>query len=520
MKIFQKKGPQKRLLFKLTLIIGLSSLILGSGLYIGLEYSNISKFAFEYSPDATTFKDPDLKVFAEIADGLDNRYSLYHHPLNQSAKVLFNNDSLSNNGSISYTNVSEYIFNENEALYTAIDFVGWVYKYLTAQHENNLLMRNEAFQMLMNLSTGLINLIAVPNGGLGSEYAGILARGVCPPDQQNIWPELFEADARNFNGSGPYSQWRYRAYTSNDEYAGYYLFLAMVTKYLHDVQEIYNPVSLIVDQLCIYMIRNNFLGIHGSGAMTGVDQKARMFGGGFYVSLLLKMGAIHYPEKYGRLYQQFIANEMYFLSASESGPQEVIANYYAFNFGMCICFSFLILEEPGSKIWEIFYKGYYQSIWYNTRYHRNAWSNAIFLMINFHAGISNPKTGENLTFIISDISDQLQRFTESHYPHLEYAISSEMPEEYSIVNPIKPFAEKFGLSTDFQKLIGFRTKDTFVNKPLTVEYLKFRPWYWSGNPYLWQPGDNENILSEERGSSFTVIYWMMRYMGYYNGGVE
>ena len=45
--------------------------------------------------------------------------------VNQSVKVFFHNDSESNGGVISYTNVSEFHFSDNEALWGGIDFTGW-----------------------------------------------------------------------------------------------------------------------------------------------------------------------------------------------------------------------------------------------------------------------------------------------------------------------------------------------------------------------------------------------------------
>lgn len=518
MKKLQKVGLKKRLMIKAAIVVIFCSLILGCGGYIFWQYEAIADFSFANPPDGTNFLTPDETRLSEVADGFDKRYSLYHMPLNQSAGTIFNNDSLFNGGAISYTNVSEYRFGDNEALFTSIDFTGWVFKYLTARQEGNAPMELFAYQVLINLTTGLSLLMAVPNGGLGPDYLGILGRGVCAPENKNIWPYIFKDAPKHYNGTGIYSQWRYRAYTSNDEHGGYYLFLAVATKFLKHLPEIYTPVALIVDQLCNYMIRNNFLGIHGSGGTSGVDQKTRGFSGGFWIPLLLKLGAIHYPEKYSSIYYQYVANEMYFLSASEGGRQEVFANYYAYNFGLCVCLGFFLVEEPGSKIWQRFFEGYYQSMWVYTRNHRNAWSNAIFLMINFMANITNPSTGEKLPFIASDIGDQLQRFATHLYPQLDYRTPTDLPDGYVLITPVKAFTDALGMDTKVQRLLGISAEEQFTNKPLTVEYIGMRNWYWSGNPYSWEPNTKENLLHEERGSSFTVPYWMMRYMGYYSGG--
>ncbi len=360
MKKYSKKNHKKIIFIKSTIVLAIIGGLMGTVVYGLGMYQSIGDFAYEEKPDPSTFREADLDLLENVAWGHDDRYSRFHLPLNQSASAVFHNDSLYNGGQISYTNVSEYKFSDNEALWGGIDFTGWTYKYLVAKREENETMRDFALDVLINMTTGLSKLMEVPNGGLGSEYGGILARGVCPPDKKDIWPHIFSDHPKHYNGTEPYSQWRYRGYTSNDEFGGYYLFLAVATKYLQDIPFIYERVSLICDQLCFNMLANNFLGIHGSGATTGVDQKPRMFTGGFWAPLCLKLGTIYFPEKYEQQYLHYVANEMIYLSATEGGSQETFANYYAYNFGTCVCLAYLILEDPSSEIWKVFYEGYYE----------------------------------------------------------------------------------------------------------------------------------------------------------------
>jgi hypothetical protein len=44
-------------------------------------------------------------------------------------------------------------------------------------------MKEDALNVLKNLTTGMAMMIIVPNGGLGSNYNGILARGYAPPNE-------------------------------------------------------------------------------------------------------------------------------------------------------------------------------------------------------------------------------------------------------------------------------------------------------------------------------------------------
>ncbi|MBA7559998.1 hypothetical protein ES708_01616 [subsurface metagenome] len=477
-------------------------------------YGAASNFSFEVEPDPATFIDADYDDLAEVAYFLDDRYIDYHFPLNLTSGTYFINntwDDHTANTPMTYTNVSRWFFSDNEALWTGISYAGWTYKYLAAINEANSTMEIYAQDALVNMTSGLAHLMIVPNGGLGSDYGGILGRGYAPPWAKENATYLFNEHPRHFNGTGDYNQWRWRGYTSNDEHGGYYMFLALAIKYLLHIDYIGETVPLIVDQLCNYMLRTNFLGIHGTGALTGVDQKPRAFVGGFWAPLLLKMGAICYPEKYERIYHQYVPNEMIYLSFREGGPQETIANYYAYNFGSCVALAYLLLEDHNTEIGQILFDGYVNSLWKYTKYHRNAWFNSIFLMVCYEQGI----VVENVDTITDDISDQLMRFTTSHYPDLHYFVNrSELPEGYYLQSPSKEFTDQFNISPEFQDFIGIDEDELFLNKPLTADLMPADLWMWEKNPYRWNEKEYENLRVEEAGMSFTVPYWMMRYCGY------
>ena len=98
------------------------------------------------------------------------------------------------------------------------------------------------------------------------------------------------------NGTGAYSQYRWAGDTSNDEYGGYYMGLALALKYVND-SYVQWTIAQIVDQLCNYMLKTNFLGIQSYGAPTGVDQKPSFFSGGFWISPSFKNGSNMFPSK-------------------------------------------------------------------------------------------------------------------------------------------------------------------------------------------------------------------------------
>src|SRR6056297_3043478 len=176
MKKYKKKTYKKRLgikIFVFLLILGGFAFTIGYGL---TYYQSVADFSFETPPDPEDFEEADEELLANVAYGLDARYPKYHLPLNQSTGTTFVNDSIHNGGKVSYTNVSYYHWSDNEALWTGIDYCGWTYKYLSALQESplNETLRDFSKNVLINMTTGLANLMAVPNGGLGSDYGGIL----------------------------------------------------------------------------------------------------------------------------------------------------------------------------------------------------------------------------------------------------------------------------------------------------------------------------------------------------------
>jgi hypothetical protein len=265
MKRYQRSHYNHRQALKATLVLVVVALPIAALNYALGTYESSVDFTFETVPNPDTFLEADEALLAAIVDDLGDRYPLYHIPLNQSARAVFHNDSAMHAGVVSYTNVSHYVHSDNHALWTGIDFCGWTYQYLVAGRENDETRQAFALDVLIRLTTGLSMLIAVPNGGLGPGFGGVLARGYAPPDGRDAWPQVFQPHFKHANGTGPYADWRYRGYTSNDEFAGYYLFLALATHYLSDIPFIHERVALIVDQLCYSMVKNNFLAIHTTG---------------------------------------------------------------------------------------------------------------------------------------------------------------------------------------------------------------------------------------------------------------
>ncbi|MHA1732349.1 MAG: hypothetical protein ACTSU5_10410 [Promethearchaeota archaeon] len=457
-------------------------------------------------PDPATLTPANYSRLAEMAEFYDQRFEQFHIPLNFTVDTVFTGTNL--------TNVSRYSYSDNAGLWTGSSMAGWVFKYVAAKREGDETMAQDALRVIRKLTYGLAMMVAVPNGGLGPDFPGKLARGFAPPGTQDIAKFFFNSNSRHHNGTDgrsrggqDYSQWRWRAHTSNDEYGGYYMGIGLVLKYVDDpyCQAL---VHLVVDQLAADMLRNNFLGIDAHGGPTGVDQKAKFLQGGGFPLLLLKMAAVCYPEKYERFYYNVASEEMWALMAKDGGETEVVANYYAYHFTTCVVFTLLLLEQDG-QLAKLYNKYYLEGMHKFTATHRNLFFNYVYL-----ATQKSPGDDEQLE---RDCEDQLMRFQINHFPDVANG-TLPIPEDYGKVTVLEKWGRYLSDPNRYGSLflplvpeIDFG--DTFYNKPLSVEYRMTGIFMWNDNPFKagWSYNDTKFEFS---GASFTVPYWIGRAFGF------
>jgi len=481
--------------------------IFGTASYL---YVEIPSFGMDESkmPPISAFQLANYDQLAAMAAFYERRFEDYHMPLNYTVSTLFT--------STNYTDVDKYGFTDNGALWSATAIAAYVGKFLAARREGNATMEQDALQVIRRLVHGMSMMLAVPNGGLGPEYGAILARMWAAPEHASMpGMPLFNdsvGGARSpyayYNGTGLYQNWRYSDFTSLDEYGGYYWGLAITYKYVDDPW-VRSTLSLMIDQLCNGMLQTNFLGIGGFGGPTGVDQKMRFFNAATWSLLLLKMGSIAYPDKYARLYYHFAVEMGYAFFTNEGGAQEIVANYYAYNFGIDVVFGLLLLEDDPTLRAQ-YLANFNNGMWSYVKTHRNAHFNAIHLIVN---GLD---PGEDV-YYERDIEDQLTRFTLTHYPDINGPVTAPGP-EYNVVDFAKwqDFFEHHPLGNFMAPFFfEFELYTGFYDRPLTVDMCKTRLYIWGGNPFV-IPKNNTNILHENPGLSFLTPYWLMRGFGFIN----
>lgn len=515
--IFMRIRSRKKLKLQrigIAAVILLPVVLLGSIFgYVGYLYEEIPSFGIDASlePDTSDMIHANYTRLAEMAGFYDYRYENYHIPFFYSVRTEFYEYP---NETIDYENPVAYGISDNGALWTGSALVGFVGKYLAGVREGNDELRDNATRVIRKLVYGMSMMLEVPNGGLGPEYGAIVARlFLSPENRSNLYPQLeryFDPThwaynhVKYFNGTGNYSQWMYSDFTSNDEYGGYYMGIALAYKYVDDPY-VREKCSLIIDQICNGFIESNWLGIGGFGGPTGVDQKSRAFGGGSWALLVLKMGALAHPEKYERLYYHYAVEQGYAYYTKEGNVGEIVANYYAFNFGIDVQFALLMLEEDPS-LRDVYLKNFNEGLWSYVKYHRNPYFNAIYLAVN---GFTR---GENVQYEM-DVEDQLMEFDINHFPDVHDYTLTPPPAGYELMD--------FSSYIDFfeNNAIGRLVRplfmeydiftDDFYNKPLTVKMKGTSIFMWDRNPFR-PDGSESHPEDEEPGSSFSAPYWIMR----------
>jgi hypothetical protein len=466
-------------------------------------FNEIPSFGTDESlrPDPSTFQVANYTLLASMAEFYDQRFEAWHIPLNFTVSTYFTNTN--------YDTVSSYGFSDNGALWTGSSLVGFVGKYLAGVKEGNETLKNDGLRVIRKLVTGMSMLLAVPNGGLGPEFGATVARKYAAPSDTAVpGMDLFSTYGKYFNGTGVYSQYRWSDFTSNDEYGGFYMGVALAFKFVNasDAPDIHNLLDKMIDQLCAGMLRANFLGISGFGGTTGVDQKMKVFNGASWMLLVLKMGALAFPEKYGSIYYHYALENMNaYYGNKEGGIQEIVSNYYAFNFGIDVCFGLFMLEED-PVLRGHYLKNFEDSLWYCVRYHRNPYFNAIYL------AASRTIYGGNEA-LERDVEDQLMEFYPYHYPDVNLGSKlAPVPAEYQIVNFSKyqDFFENNAIGALFAPVFEeFDLDGAFYDHPLTVKMVPTSIFMWDRNPF--DPSNyGGNGLNEEPGSSFAAPYWIMR----------
>ncbi len=496
--------------------------------FIGYLGSDLASFSYEMPVNPEVDFAPLASINASrldaIADQLEWRLDAYHTAINLTISAAFNatTGAWVSNGST-----------DNGALWTGTALAAECMRYSVLADGSPA--KDNSSKLVHKLVSGMANLLRIPNGGLGPEYPGMLARFYAAPEDKPYFSWMFADQYKHFNGSGDYSQWRVRLYTSKDEIGGYLLGLAAAQHFITDDAWVQDTLKLMIAQLANGFLDTFWQEMHGDGTPCGAQLNPLFGGGNEWKLLVMKLAANAYPEnvEYQRLYNYYAAKDTGLLNANTNGDFNTLDEYYAYNFGHDVYFG-LVLAEDTPALRDKYIRNYENSyrVWEN---HRNAWINVVYLaMCALRSGTT---AAYNLTRIKWDVLDQLWWFNRSNSVPIDSSYGGDgnattrtsLGGDWVTVDPKIAKWQNFFYNTPFGSWFRWIPDQLFPGL-LSTRYVKaaradmyeVSSFAWGKSPFTTDGTDTGNFyggngkiyINEESGTTFTAPYWALRAFGY------
>ncbi|MBD3352841.1 MAG: hypothetical protein GF364_15255 [Candidatus Lokiarchaeota archaeon] len=496
-------NPNKKKAFisvGIILIILISYLI--TPIYIVFDVLNVP---LDYDVDNSDWIEPDLAEMASMQDEFEYYLNEYHLPMNYTLSILWNED---------YSEILTYIVTGDACIWTGMMLAAQAFRYGAARNSGNVSEMDKALSMVRKVLSGVTLLLAVPNGGIGPEYGGILARSVLSPDEnRSLYHQyLFGSSKDIFNGSGIYKQWQWVGYPSIDQHSGIVFGLTRVALSVAPFDEtISETTKLLTQQLVEHYLKTNWMITDAGGRTTGQDIDISTEEGSFAVLSFLKMAQLANPksDRYQSLYNHYAYERGYIFYLKPPIPLKYLNyyNYYSLNLYMLLFYHLAEAEE------DKFLKNVYQRFFLNNFYKvfkssRNAWYNCAYL------GIMGNKDAD----IARDIADQLMRFGLEDEPgHTRIPDRgggrTPIPADQYGTEPLirwRAFIENNTFGRFFYGWVDgiLPNLDEILNAPKTTDQYQQEDFIWQRTP--WTPGYhwNHEEYRQDSGLSYLLPYYM------------
>jgi len=502
---------------------------IGYGLYI---LDDLASLTLNLDPPNTTYFTPLDQIIGnqtyldQMADKYDYQLEEWHIPTNISIDITFTNDS--------YSEVQDYLGTDNGNLHLGYTLASQCLRYKYALDNNDDNERENATRMVKKCVSGLTNMLAAPNGGIGPDYPGMPARFVSSPENRKYHQWLFDPHPRHFNGTGPYSNWRVRLHTSRDELAGYYLGFASVLRFIdpevnEDSRWCVERIKLLTAQMIEGFRKTNWLILGGNGEPVGSDLNP-ILGESLWQLALLRIGATAYPDVYDSLYNYAATKIMSMHNGHMGSVSNTAYDTYALAFGMDVEFALIILED-NPLLQHHYIKRFEEGFYSFLRYHRNAFFNIIHLtfmtLIQDSSLFEDPNyKDESLRW---DILDQLWRFNTSGWgngirdynltvrPNSTRATSLNPNIANMEIDPSRAKWSDFFTNNIYGTLFSWvgetididDPSDIHYTLPLTVSEMGVHHFLWEHSKFFGTGGNpGGNGLRQVIPNSYLVVYWM------------
>ncbi|MFX0101980.1 MAG: hypothetical protein ACFFCS_20610 [Candidatus Hodarchaeota archaeon] len=488
--------------------------------YALLCFDSLQKFADEVTRaevDYDSLIPANYTRLSEMADEFQFYMDRDHLPLNYTLSVYWQDVP-------SYTQIRYYIVAGDAAIWTGMTLAMASLRYAVMKRDGSASEIQDALDFVKNLTSGVSLLLAVPNGGIGPDYPGVLARSVSPKNWYPSNPRISGYDYTNgadnvdvFDGRGDYSDWLFIGYPSLDQYSGIIMGVTMAAALVDDpwVQE---QVGLLAAQMIEHFRTTNWHLTDADGRTTGQSMLYKVEHPSFWVLSTIFMGVMADPDAYMPLYHHYAFERNYAhqvpLSAIDFNFL-TLSNYFSININIVILYAMMMLET-NPRLREV-YESTLQSIYSWLRNHRNAWFNMMYLQ----------SMGINDSNIKKDVEDQLMRFdverivgdpNSRRLPERGLSLSggtyddlipSSLPrityDGWLATQPFYP-SQDLNLVSLFVEM-----DDEYLTKPKTVEHYHTVDFLWQRSPYriiTYSPA-----ARQDSGLAFLLPYYMGRYHG-------
>jgi hypothetical protein len=519
----RKKKPRRKILI---VLIFIPLVLLASFIGIFVFMVEDLKSVVYQTPDTKYFiseNEIDMPSLRVLANKFEHRQNDFHIPNNLSHTITINTTS---------QQVRTYHGSDNGALHTSENLIAACFRYASLEPG---VEKNHALEMIEKMFFAIRLLIEIPNGGLGPDYPGAsIGRYYASPQmlQDGNYTWMMEDYYRHRNGTGKYSQWRIRLYTSKDEIAGVIGAMAAV-QVLVNVTSIQNVNNLLISQLVNGFIETNWQFISGDGKPNGVhfnppsEPQWRLS--------LLKMAVNSFPEngRYNQLYNYYLNRELSVSNMGAQGDFDSIDNYYGLYFGSHVILAMMLVENSPAVI-----KKYFTNLddcFSSFIGHRNAYLNVVYLAVYAKCLSLNPDTTSSYSIknLIWDVKDQLWRFEkyglfpfDESYGNRNKTISRTEKDPNGVNWTIKDpevqkwddFVRKNAFGNLYEgfidELIGGILDERYI-MPATVEMMSGSDIIWNRSPFR-ESGVHSSggvVVNEYASASFSLPYWILTYYG-------
>jgi hypothetical protein len=512
----QQKKPLKIIFIGLLVLF---SLYFGSVVFI---INDVLRETTHGEINTDNFIAPDFDLMAQLASELEAEIERVHLPLDYPLSIKWKDSN--------YTDIDIYGDSGDAAALTGVLLGAEAYRYAVAKKEGNLTEMATALVMVRRILTGASLLLAIPNGGIGPQFGGILARSVWSPNYQGppiqYYNDFDFAEKDVFNGTGVYSNWRYIGYPSTDQNCNFMFGLSRVAIFVSkDDTFVQNLTSLLTQQIIENLIRTNWQLIDAGGRTTGQTFDVGIENSAYWVLGSIKMAILANPtmERYQKLYYHYTYELDYLQLLNPTYPLAVnnVLNYYSQNLQFMIFFT-LLAEESDPYLRKQYIQVLESKIYAPNRLGRNAFFNVAYLAM----------IRQNHTQIALDIADQLMRYSLNCPPNN----STHIPVRGNDRNPIPDdhfgrnrtsYWHNFFVNNSMGKLLYswltpmlIQPENITLNTPRTVDQSPPQDNIWTRNPWELEPYVGDYTLIQHIGLDYLIVYYMGRYYNIWDEDVN